>query len=121
LQPDGRKTKITFMTVGGRTSAVIEEVQKLPAGLRQQAKRVSKPKPKGRATPKRKRVNSSEDEAEVEAEEKEDEDFDVNIKHETDGPISKSKRARVATAPVQEGDANSPIGDSGRRRSGRNK
>lgn len=32
LQPDGSKATISFVTVGGRTSAVVNELQKLPSG-----------------------------------------------------------------------------------------
>jgi len=33
LQPDGRPATLSFITVGGRTSAFIEELQLLPEGV----------------------------------------------------------------------------------------
>ncbi|SCV69001.1 BQ2448_2021 [Microbotryum intermedium] len=61
LLPNGETTSVTYMTVGGRTSAVITSVQKLPQGLVQNVKRESKIK-KG----KRKAKDEDEDEDEEE-------------------------------------------------------
>lgn len=33
MQPDGSKATISWVTVGGRTSAVVEELQRLPTGI----------------------------------------------------------------------------------------
>lgn len=40
--PSGKTTKIKFITVGGRTSAVIEEVQKMPKGAKTSLKTVKR-------------------------------------------------------------------------------
>ena len=131
-QPDGTPTKITFLTVGGRTSAVIEAVQKLPAGLKQQAKSATKAKAKGRKPPKRTRGDSSDEEDEaVKAEEAEDADLaqDVKAEGETEdkpvvrkpktAPAPKAKRARMASPPVKDENIKPEEDESSRRRSSR--
>jgi hypothetical protein len=64
-QPDGKPATIKFVTVGGRTSAVVVELQKLPGavsakvkeepGVESKAKPNSKAKAKAKGTAKRKR------------------------------------------------------------------
>lgn len=54
VQPSGEKTKITFVTVGGRTSAVVEEVQKLPAGMAEELEEKKRVREEKREKGKRK-------------------------------------------------------------------
>ncbi|ORY61943.1 Formamidopyrimidine-DNA glycosylase N-terminal domain-domain-containing protein [Leucosporidium creatinivorum] len=68
ILPSGEKTAIKFVTVGGRTSAVIEAVQKLPKGVVQKTKAAVK---KGKG--KRKAKEESEEEGEEEDEEENEE------------------------------------------------
>ncbi|CAE6490639.1 unnamed protein product [Rhizoctonia solani] len=39
ILPNGEKAKIKWLTVGGRTSAVVEQIQKMPAGGRDKSKK----------------------------------------------------------------------------------
>ncbi len=38
IQPNGKAATISFVTVGGRTSAFVEEIQRLPEGVAMKAK-----------------------------------------------------------------------------------
>lgn len=44
IQPSGEEASIKWITVGGRTSAVVQQVQKLNAALIPENKRKAKPK-----------------------------------------------------------------------------
>ncbi|KAM0792335.1 hypothetical protein ACM66B_005018 [Microbotryomycetes sp. NB124-2] len=62
--PDGTVTRIVFEQVGGRTSAIVEAVQKLPSGTVKPAKTTAR---KQKTAARRKRADSSEAEGETEA------------------------------------------------------
>lgn len=70
LQPSGEKTTITFVSVGGRTSAVVDAVQKLPEGMAAELEEKKKARANKRGKGKRKVDEEEEDEVKEEEEEK---------------------------------------------------
>lgn len=115
------------MTVGGRTSAVIEAVQKLPPGLRQKAKTATKVKAKGRRGKRERSVDSDAEDgvSEEDGDGKDGVEAEVDSKDGLVVPLQvveqtsshfKRKREEVVAAAVEE-----ELAPAGRRRSARHR
>ncbi|BGP22695.1 hypothetical protein JCM10295v2_001586 [Rhodotorula toruloides] len=109
--PDGSTSTISFVTVGGRTSAVVDRVQLLPEEFAVKDVGASKGGGKGKGRKKRKKEEESEEESEEEEGAlDEGNDGDVVLPH-----LSRSGAVKAEKA-ADEGDADPP---AGRLRSGR--
>ncbi|GAA5848220.1 hypothetical protein JCM8547_004448 [Rhodosporidiobolus lusitaniae] len=81
--PDGSTSPISFVTVGGRTSAVVDKIQILPAGIGEKAKK------RKASTPKKKRGRGrkeSADEEEESVDDREDEAKEMDEEEEDEKP-----------------------------------
>ncbi|BGO97582.1 hypothetical protein RTG_01507 [Rhodotorula toruloides ATCC 204091] len=104
--PDGSTSTISFVTVGGRTSAVVDKVQVLPEEFLAAAGGAKKGSVKGKGRKKRKKEGESEDE---DAENLDDDEGEVISPH-----FGKSEAVKAEEAE-NDGEAE----PAGKRRSGR--
>ncbi|PVG02124.1 hypothetical protein CPB86DRAFT_772765 [Serendipita vermifera] len=92
ILPSGEKASIKWITVGGRTSAVVQQVQKLQNGSGSPEK--EKPKKQQKKRPRTKKQDSDSDLSEPPSEE-DDEDFD----HIESKPTPKRRRTDPGPSP----------------------